>query len=281
MPSNQRFLFLEQVRAGGGGGGDSSKTVYLIGGIVLLLLLMGLVYLVGFSGSSAVEPTGGEDGLGGGGDPPAYVKPPPTTTKVAPTGTATHTGVTSRSPPGPSPPKSSSPKPLLPKPAPPPPPLLVTSHILACTVGHESVLIDMVPPDGTCDIIFYTDVFFNDKKNRIEPLYGDTAFKVVRSVAASYTKTTFGTSMHPGTIGQFIHDKSKNIENAMAKLLTDRFVHFGMLNVDIDDASLRKDGPLMYLSIVENFQTTPGYHRALGLGLNNALLGPVLNYIIQ
>ncbi|KAH7941012.1 hypothetical protein HPB49_009189 [Dermacentor silvarum] len=190
------------------------------------------------------------------------------------TGTATHTGVTSPTPAGPSPPKSSSPKPPTPEPAPPPPPLLVTSRMLACTVGHETVLIDMVPPDGTCDIIFYTDVFFNDKKNRIEPLYGDTAFKVVQSVAAAYTKTTFGTSMHPGTIAQFIHDKSKNIENAMAKLFTDRFVHFGMLNVDnIEDFYQLKDGPLLYLSIVQNFQTTPGYHCALGVGLNKGSLG--------
>ncbi|XP_075554119.1 uncharacterized protein LOC142587116 [Dermacentor variabilis] len=149
--------------------------------------------------------------------------------------------------------------------------------MLSCTVGRQAVITDLVPPDGTCDNIFYTDVFFNEKNNMIEPLYSDTAFKVVRSAAATYSKTTFGTSMYPGAIGDLVSTKQEDIEGAMTKLFNDNFVHFGMLNVDkIEDYDTPKPGPLQYLKIVGDFQTTPGHHCALGVGLMNGRLGELI-----
>ncbi|XP_049527407.1 synapsin-2-like [Dermacentor silvarum] len=175
------------------------------------------------------------------------------------------------SPPAQSPPVTPPPNPSPPKPTPPP---LVRPPMLACTIGQENVLIHLVPPDGTCDVVFYTDVFFNDTNSKIEPLHGDTAFDVIRYFVEHYTKTTFGTSMHPGTIGQFIRNKKQDIKSAMTKLFNDKFVHFGMLNVDnIEDYDTLKDGPLQYLSIVGDFLTKPGHHCALGVGLNKGSLG--------
>ncbi|XP_070378330.1 uncharacterized protein [Dermacentor albipictus] len=149
--------------------------------------------------------------------------------------------------------------------------------MLSCTVGHHAVMMDLVPPDGTCDNIFYTDVFFNDKNNKIEPLYSDTAFNVVRSAASTYSKTTFGTSMYPGTIGQLIRSKQLEVQNAMTKLFNANFVHFGMLNVDdIEDYDTLKGGPLRYLDIVGDFINTSGHHCALGVGLVNGKPGPLI-----
>ncbi|XP_070378325.1 uncharacterized protein [Dermacentor albipictus] len=288
---------------------------------MLLLLLIGFIYFIGFSGSSDVEPTGGEaEGSGrghGGGGGGVYVPrtPPslPPTTEAALTDTEHDPGVasptspkpgtttpSSRMPASPKPSSTTPPPPPLPShpppppprpslpPAPPPPPPPTPSPptttrppakqtVLSCTVGHQAVIKDSVPPDGTCDSIFYTDVFFNDNTNKIEPLYSDTAFEVVRSAAARYSKTTFGTSMYPGTIGELVRNKQKDIESAMTKLINDKFVHFGMLNVDnIEDYDKLKDGPLQYLRIAGHFQTISGQHCALGVGLSNGGLGTLI-----
>ncbi|XP_065298257.2 uncharacterized protein [Dermacentor albipictus] len=182
----------------------------------------------------------------------------------------------------PPPPSPSLPPAPAPRPPPPPPPPTTTlppvkPPMLSCTVGHQAVIKDSVPPDGTCDSIFYTDVFFNNKNYKIEPLYSDTAFKVVQSAAATYSKTTFGTSMYPGTIGELVRTKQQDIESAMTKLFNDNFVHFGMLNVDnIEDYDKLKDGPLQYLKIVGDFLTTPGHHCALGVGLVDGKLGTLI-----
>ncbi|XP_070378328.1 uncharacterized protein [Dermacentor albipictus] len=263
---------------------------------MLLVLLIGFIYFIGFYGSSDVEPTGGEaEGSGGshgrGGDivfvpsaPPAL----PPTTEAASTDTEIVPGVASPSSPKPSsttppppPPPSLPPAPIPPPPPPPPPPTTtpppVKPPVLSCTVGHQAVIKDSVPPDGTCDSIFYTDVFFNNKNYKIEPLYSDTAFKVVQSAAATYSKTTFGTSMYPGTIGELVRNKQQDIESAMTKLFNDNFVDFGMLNVDnIEDYDKLKNGPLQYLKIAGHFHTTRGHHCALGVGLLNGELGELI-----
>ncbi|KAL3191334.1 hypothetical protein MRX96_018742 [Rhipicephalus microplus] len=85
----------------------------------------------------------------------------------------------------------------------------VTTKMLVCTFGHLGVLPAMVPPDGTCDIIFYEEVYYNQKKKSIQPTHSTRSFHVLQSLNVTYTMTSFGTSMatgpkeNGGTIMQF------------------------------------------------------------------------------
>ncbi|KAH8026994.1 hypothetical protein HPB51_000842 [Rhipicephalus microplus] len=74
----------------------------------------------------------------------------------------------------------------------------VTTKMLVCTFGHLGVLRAMIPPDGTCDIIFYEEVYYNQKKKSIQPTHSARSFHVLQSLNATYTMTTFGTSMATG-----------------------------------------------------------------------------------
>ncbi|KAL1416113.1 hypothetical protein MTO96_028244 [Rhipicephalus appendiculatus] len=156
-------------------------------------------------------------------------------------------------------------------PAPEPGPVRPT-QLFICTVGAMVALPLMVPEDGLCSIIFYTDVFFNSQKKNIEPVYSDTGFNVLKSLLKNYTETSFGLSMFPGTVGQFIASKKSEILKELNDLFADGWVHFGMLNVDdIQDYDVLKKGSLKYLELAQESlesqkSTLPEHHVALGVG---------------
>ncbi|KAG0426944.1 hypothetical protein HPB47_025970, partial [Ixodes persulcatus] len=73
----------------------------------------------------------------------------------------------------------------------------VAKSILLCTIGIGGVLEAMMPPDGMCDIVFYTHVMCpkcNETK-RFTPIGDDTAYKALLVKAQSYSATTFGISL--------------------------------------------------------------------------------------
>ncbi|XP_077499417.1 uncharacterized protein LOC144110413 [Amblyomma americanum] len=252
--------------------------------LVLSMLLAGLIYFVLFSGPFDTEPTeqeagsggGGSGGGGGGGDhssdsqsekyrpPPAPpISPTPATSTVTyttSTETSSTTTVASTS-------TVTTPMTMA------TPPLNTTWVRLVCTFGMSGVDISMVPPDGLCDYIFYTDVHYNVEQQKIMPTHGYMAFDVLKEAANSYTSTTMGTSMELGTIGGIVANDSSKVKAAMEDLFRQKFVHFGMLNIDKTDVDFNtiKTGDLRYLSLVHEVlrakTSPPEYHCAVGMGV--------------
>ncbi|XP_075723904.1 uncharacterized protein LOC142765981 [Rhipicephalus microplus] len=124
----------------------------------------------------------------------------------------------------------------------------VTTKMLVCTFGHLGVLPAMIPPDGTCDIIFYEEVYYNQKKKSIQPTHSARSFHVLQSLNATYTMTTFGTSMATGAIAQSVHNDKADVMAAMETLFASGMVHFGMLNV-ADFENYKKGGSMLYLQV--------------------------------
>ncbi|XP_077523265.1 uncharacterized protein LOC144134178 [Amblyomma americanum] len=120
--------------------------------------------------------------------------------------------------------------------------------LLACTFGDLGVKRSMVPSDGLCDVVFYTDVEYDSDKNAIASKDGGPAFSMLKSAARKYTKTTFGTSMSTGSIADAVQDKLSQLTASMDLLFRARFIHFGMLNIkNIENYDTLKGADLTYL----------------------------------
>ncbi|XP_065298263.1 uncharacterized protein [Dermacentor albipictus] len=262
--------------------------MYVIIALVLLLVLLGLVYFIGFSGKSAVEPTGGEAEDSSGGDSGRYVgggsgpsSPPtrPPTTKAGSTGQkrtdgkkakptkATRQKTTVGKKAKPTKATTRKPTPSTTSGPPPPPPMLV------CTFGKRGVLARQVPEDGLCDSVFYMHIYYDKVRDKIKPLYGWTAYKVLRSVAKTYKTTTFGTSMFTDLIAEVMITMEPKLERAVAKLFGEGFKDLGMLDVDIGRRGYDavKANELQYFKEVEKqVKNRPGAKVALSLRARGA-----------
>lgn len=151
--------------------------------------------------------------------------------------------------------------------------------LLVCSYGESGVVKTMVPSDGLCDVIFYTDVTYDNDAEAIVPRDGGPAFDVLKSAAKQYTKTSFGTSMATGAIADAVKDKKSELMAAMGDIFSSKLSHFGMLNVEnIEDYDKLKDTDLQYIKVADEFlQGKPSSltsHRALGFSLRDGSKGP-------
>ncbi|XP_037575664.2 uncharacterized protein LOC119457953 [Dermacentor silvarum] len=152
------------------------------------------------------------------------------------------------------------------------------ARLLVCSYGESGVVKTMVPSDGLCDVVFYTDVTYDGEAEAIVPKDGGPAFDVLKSAATKYTKTSFGTSMATGTIADAAREKKSELMAAMADLFGAKMFHFGMLNVEnIEDYDNLKDADLQYIKVANEFlkgkSSARLYHKALGLSLRDGSKG--------
>lgn len=247
--------------AGGGGG---SKLPLIVVGAVLLFVLAGVaIYLTTAESTGDTtdsEPkhgSGGDGGGGGGGGgkggdsggkkPP--VVPPQQPTEQQPT-TEDH--------------PTSEPINKVLK--------------LTCTYGMTGVLKTQLPPDGVCDFIFYTHVYFDNKEKEIYPLYGPRAYKVFSDGASKYHSTEFGVSMTLGILPTVIKDSQSDLEKAMNDIMGKKIMHFGMLDVDVRDYSAASSGGLQFLKVVGEVLKGKSPPQHCALGIFNATNGGSLVY---
>lgn len=151
--------------------------------------------------------------------------------------------------------------------------------LLVCSYGESGVVRSMVPSDGLCDVIFYTDVTYDNDAEAIVSRDGGPAFDVLKSVAKQYTRTSFGTSMATGGIARTVRNKKSELMAAMQDLFASKLTHFGMLNVEnIEDYDKLKDADLQYIKVADEFlqkkQSSLTRHRALGFSLRDGSKGP-------
>ncbi|XP_065298223.2 uncharacterized protein [Dermacentor albipictus] len=286
--------------------------------ICLLLLLGALVYFVVFAGSSG-EPEGASAG-GGGGDEDKSASystsgggtRPSSSSKTTPAGGGTkvtkdskdgktkagsdssgkrgHDTTSSKVPKSP-PTRSKVPKLPPPKPKPTTPTTTTTStlppKIFTCTYAELGVLNIMVPPDGVCDIIFYSHVYYDEYTKSILPQYSLTAYEVILNKTKKYKSTQFGTSMATGNINQSVVYDKANVVKALEALFQKGLVHFGMLNVyNLQDYDALKYGDFKYLTLVAEFLhkkqgDKTRYFCALGAGINDARAPTTYRYLVK
>lgn len=231
----------------------------IVAGVILLLLLFGLVIFF-TSDKSTGEPTettakegrGGDKG-GGNNDPPGGHKGP-----GKPDGPGKHDPTHHVTDPVPTPPTS------------------ITVMKLTCTYGMTGVLKMQLPPDGVCDFIFYTHVYFDDKEKKIYPLYGPRAYKVFSDGASKYHHTGFGVSMTLGILPTVITGSKADLEKAMDDIMGKNIKHFGMLDVDVRDYGTASSGGLQFLKVVGEVLKGKSPQQHCALGIFNATDGKAL-----
>lgn len=209
-----------------------SKLPLIILVALLLLLLLGVVFFMMSkeSSSDATEATAKSDDDGhyhGGG---CTVKTPSTPAATTKKPNVTVSATTAQ---------TSAPK------------FVLKIIVLTCTYGMTGVLETQLPPDGVCDLIFYTHVYFDTKEKKFDPLYGQTAYKVFTAAAAKYKHTTFGLSMALGTLPTVVKDHKSDVMAAMNDAMKkDNIVHFGMLEVDVRDYAKVSSSGLQFLPVI-------------------------------
>lgn len=121
--------------------------------------------------------------------------------------------------------------------------------LLACTFGESGVTRAMVPADGMCDVVAYTEVQYDSHKDTIVPRDAGPSFTVLKCAASKYTKTTFDTSMSTGSIGDAEEVKGAQLTASLDELYSVRLIHLGMLNVgNVETYDDLKDADFQYLN---------------------------------
>lgn len=64
-----------------------------------------------------------------------------------------------------------------------------------CVFGINLNLWIMIPDDGLCDYIFYTEVYM--RESELMAYYSPTSFSVFVESANNYNRSLFGFSFHP------------------------------------------------------------------------------------
>lgn len=73
-------------------------------------------------------------------------------------------------------------------------PVLVSNPLL-CVMGERMAIPNMVPDDGVCDYMFYSDVIL--RNNSIRAYANPASFATFLEVSKNFTKTMLGFSFHP------------------------------------------------------------------------------------
>lgn len=101
---------------------------------------------------------------------------------------------------------------------------------LMCVLDQFAVLQAMVPDDGLCDYIFYTEVFLEVSVRRLLPVLDRASFEIFVDASNSYTKTRFGFSFDTRyTVG--VIDKQDILKRACGAYPNIR--QYGILNLEI------------------------------------------------
>ncbi|XP_070395456.1 uncharacterized protein [Dermacentor albipictus] len=224
------------------GNRDCSDKLFVGTVIILLLLIAGLlfIYLSGSSagasahiGSGEGESSGGGDGSSGPSGPSGpsgqFIKatPPPPTTRA----TRRHRTIAVQTT-SPTPdliqetPHTARPVPKKREPY---------EDLLLCTISHRAIFKEMYPPDGHCDLLFYTTAYYEPSSKEFLGARDQFSFDVFRSQARSAganSKTGYGVSFDY-TYSSLIDDELKRTpaQHAFQALWNNNIYHYGMLHI--------------------------------------------------
>lgn len=222
--------------------------------VIILLLLVAVLAIVYLSGSSSAASAGKSDGGGGGGDdngdgkgssdgggfiinggptPPTRMTPPTprhSTQLVITTSPTPDTFQETTFPPRPVP-KTRDPY----------------DDLLLCTVSHRAIFKEMYPPDGYCDLLFYTTAYYEPNSTKFLGAYDEFSFDVFRSQARSLgasSKTGYGVSFlfkSPSDLSYELNTPTG--KQKFGELFSDNIYHYGVLHAygneyDLEDSTI-------------------------------------------
>ncbi|KAL1481942.1 hypothetical protein MTO96_015256 [Rhipicephalus appendiculatus] len=135
----------------------------------------------------------------------------------------------------------------------------VTNRLL-CTVGSRAHSEEMLPPDGICDLMFYTDVVWLD--GDLRGAQNQQSWKTFQVVAQTSTRTGHGLSVDYGKANDFFGSLTMPLgRQKLRDLFLKNVVHYGILKAAGTIAQLLDDmhGKLELLKLQEKFTSqVPG-----------------------
>ncbi|XP_050035543.2 uncharacterized protein [Dermacentor andersoni] len=126
---------------------------------------------------------------------------------------------------------------------------------LVCTSGSRATSEKMLPPDGICDRLFYTDVVWREmavRGSRDQP-----SWEAFQRAARAATKTGHGLSVDYGQADKFFATMTTSIgEKKLRELFDGKVTHYGVLKADATVGQLLEDihGKLGVLKILKQLQ---------------------------
>lgn len=147
--------------------------------------------------------------------------------------------------------------------------------LLLCTISHRAIFKEMYPPDGHCDLLFYTTAYYEPKSNEFRGARDEFSFSVFLSKARSAganSKTGYGVSFD--YVYSSIIDYELRQTTAQQKfqaLWNNNIYHYGMLHVYDKAENLTATDKLRLLKTIKARQDALGAnkngHRVLGFKL--------------
>ncbi|KAH7946242.1 hypothetical protein HPB49_021717 [Dermacentor silvarum] len=126
---------------------------------------------------------------------------------------------------------------------------------LVCTSGVRATSEKMLPPDGICDRLFYTDVVWREmavRGSRDQP-----SWEAFQRAARAAAKTGYGLSVDYGQADRFFATMTTPVgEKKLRELFRGKVMHYGVLKADATVAQLLEDihGKLGILKILKQLQ---------------------------
>ncbi|KAH6930381.1 hypothetical protein HPB50_013166 [Hyalomma asiaticum] len=126
---------------------------------------------------------------------------------------------------------------------------------LLCTAGSRAYSEEMLPTDGICDVMFYTDVVWHD--GTIRGAQNQESWEAFQAVAQTATRTGHGMSVDYGRANDFFGSLTAPLgRRTLRELFFKRIVHYGILKAAGTVAQLLDDmhGKLNLLKALKQLQ---------------------------
>ncbi|XP_077484544.1 uncharacterized protein LOC144094492 [Amblyomma americanum] len=130
-----------------------------------------------------------------------------------------------------------------------------SSYRLLCTAGARATSDAMLPPDGLCDLLFYTDVVWRD--GAVHGSQNDQSWNAFQRAARGSLRTGRGLSLDYGKSIDFFASLTTPLgRQKLRELFESRIIHYGILKATGRVAELLQDmhGKLGVLKALKDLQ---------------------------
>ncbi|XP_054928909.2 uncharacterized protein [Dermacentor andersoni] len=226
----------------------------LLGALVIIITVLFLS--IRDSDMEENEAAPGSSGKGGGGGsnvlvvPQAPAPPPPPVVPGEDTGSSI-TKETRRPKPPPTTPTPTTPTTSTTTTTPPPP--------LLCSVGTQTAISKLFPPDNLCDIVIYTHVRVFHKT--VIGTVNDISYQAFRNACSTYVDTSCGLSFHVRHLEQDMFQTVEVRDDLSTLKQHHRVYHYGILNIIEDSTHVERLATVIVPAILKVMRKLLGSNR--------------------
>ncbi|XP_075550083.1 uncharacterized protein LOC142583479 [Dermacentor variabilis] len=117
--------------------------------------------------------------------------------------------------------------------------VLATNRLL-CTAGSRASSEEMLPPDGLCDLMFYTDVVWQD--GALRGVQNKESWEACQAAAEAATRSGHGLSVDYGRAIDLLGSHTPPLDRQkLRELFLENVVHYGLLKATGTVAQLLED----------------------------------------